>query len=155
MPGTCRIVRQIRLASDPAQAQGMGERMSTPPRAVPSGWTVFAGSLLLLVGFFNIIWGLVALFNRRVISVSGPGLITWDLRVWGWAYLITGLVMAATSYGLFTLQTWARWLAIVFVGLNTIVQVVYFTAYPLWSLLVILLDVVIIYQLSTRWYSEA
>jgi hypothetical protein len=132
----------------------MGERMPTHPRAIPSGWTVFAGSLLLLVGCFNVIWGLVALLNRRVITVSGQGLIVWDLRVWGWAYVITGLLMAATSYGLFTMQTWARWLAVGFVGLNAIVQVVYFTAYPLWSLLVILLDVAIIYQLSARWQPE-
>jgi len=46
--------------------------------ARPSGWRVFAGSVLLLAGGFNVIWGLVALFNPRVIIVSGQGLVIWN-----------------------------------------------------------------------------
>ena len=124
--------------------------------ARPSGWRVFAGSVLLLAGCFNVIWGLVALFNPRVITVSGQGgLVIWDFKVLGWIYIVVGALMAAVSVGLFMLQPWARWLAVVFAGLSAIISVLYFPAYPLFSLLMVLLDVVVIYQLSVRWQSLA
>ena len=124
------------------------------PMARPSGWRVFTGSVLLLAGCFNVIWGLVALFNPRVITVSGQGLVIWDFTVWGWTYIVIGALMAAASVGLFMMQPWARWLAVVFAGLSAVISVVYFPAYPLFSLLMVLLDVVVIYQLSARWQQE-
>jgi len=63
--------------------------------------------------------------------------------------------MAVASVGLFMLQPWARWVALVFAGLSALVSVLYFPAYPLFSLLMVLLDVIIIYQLSARWQPEA
>ena len=121
----------------------------------PSGWRVFTGSVLLLAGCFNVIWGLVALFNPRVIIVSSQGLVIWNFKVWGWIYIVVGALMAAASVGLFMMQPWARWVALVFAGLSAVVSVLYFPAYPLFSLLMVLLDVVIIYQLSARWQPEA
>lgn len=122
--------------------------------ARPSGWRVFAGSVLLLAGCFNVIWGLVALFNPRVITVSGQGLVIWDFTVWGWTYVVIGALMAAASVGLFMMQPWARWLALVFASLSAILAVLYLPAYPLFSLLMVILDVVVIYQLSARWQQE-
>jgi len=123
--------------------------------ARPSGWRVFAGSVLLLAGCFNVIWGLVALFNPRMIIVSSQGLVIWNFKVWGWIYIVIGALMASASVGLFMVQPWARWVGLVFAGLSAVVSVVYFPAYPLFSLLMVLLDVVIIYQLSARWQPEA
>ena len=123
--------------------------------ARPSGWRVFAGSVLLLAGGFNVIWGLVALFNPRMIIVSSQGLVIWNFKVWGWIYIVVGALMAAASVGLFMMQPWARWVALVFAGLSALVSVLYFPAYPLFSLLMVLLDVIIIYQLSARWQPEA
>ena len=123
--------------------------------ARPSGWRVFTGSVLLLAGCFNVIWGLVALFNPRVIIVSGQGLVIWNFKVWGWIYIVVGALMGVASVGLFMMQPWARWVALVFAALSAVVSVLYFPAYPLFSLLMVLLDVVIIYQLSARWQPEA
>jgi len=120
----------------------------------PSGWTIFAGTLLLLAGAFNVIWGLEALLNSRVVTASGAGLVFLSFRVWGWGYAIIGGIMIATAIALFMMQPWARWAAIGFVGLNAIINIVYFPAYPLWSFLMIVLDVVIIYQLATGWTRE-
>ncbi|HKA09014.1 MAG TPA: hypothetical protein VKI99_00925 [Candidatus Dormibacteraeota bacterium] len=123
--------------------------------ARPSGWRVFAGSVLLLAGCFNVIWGLVALFNPRVITISTGELVIWDFKVWGWIYIVVGALMAAASVGLFMLQPWTRWAAVVFAGLSAVISVVYFPAYPLFSLLMVILDVVVIYQLSVRWQDVA
>src|SRR5215470_6975141 len=121
---------------------------------IPSGWAVFAGTILLIVGTFNAIYGLVALFNPSAITVTGQGVIVWDFKTWGWILLAIGIVQIAVSLGLFAVQGWARWVAIVIAGLSAVSQAAFFTTYPLWSLLVILLDIVVIWQLSMHWQPE-
>ena len=62
--------------------------------------------------------------------------------------------MILTAAGLFSGQGWARWTAIVFVMINAITQVAFITVFPLWTLLIVTLDIVIIYQLTARWDAE-
>ena len=133
----------------------MATTTSRPVQAGPTGWTVFAGVLLLLLGTFNVIFGLTALFHDKVFTAVGQNLIVWDLASWGWIHLIVGAVMVLVSLGLFAAQGWARWLAVVFAALNAIAHVAFITVFPLWSLLLILLDVVVIYELTARWEPAA
>lgn len=118
-----------------------------------TGWAFFAGILLFIVGVFNIIWGLTALFNDEALTVGEKGLIVWDFTAWGWIHLILGIVLILTALGLFAARGWARWLAIFFVMVNAFGQIAWMSTYPLWSILIITLDIVIIYQLTVRWES--
>jgi hypothetical protein len=123
-------------------------------RGAWAGWVIFAGSLLLMIGAFNVIEGLVALFNDKRVLVTPERLIAVDLTGWGWTLLIFGLLMIATGAGLFAAQTWARVTAIILVGLHAVVQVAWLGAYPIWSLLMVALDTVVLYALTAGW-SEA
>jgi hypothetical protein len=96
-------------------------------------------------------WGLAAVINNEVITVGGHGVVVWDITAWGWAHLILGTLVAITGLGLLAGQGWARWLGIVFVTLNVLVQFGTFTLFPLWSMMIIALDVVILYYLTARW----
>ena len=118
-----------------------------------TGWAFFAGILLFIVGVFNIIWGLTALFNDDALTVGEKGLIVWDFTAWGWIHLILGIVLILTALGLFAARGWARWFAIFFVMVNAFGQIAWMSTYPLWSILIITLDIVIIYQLTVRWES--
>jgi hypothetical protein len=120
-------------------------------RGEPSGWIVFAATVLFMVGMFDAIWGLGAILNDQVVTVGGRGAIVWDITVWGWIHLLIGLVMIATSVGLFMMKGFARWFGIFFATLSAILQVGVLTAFPIWALIVIALDVVVIYQLTVRW----
>jgi hypothetical protein len=120
-------------------------------RGEPSGWIVFAATMLFMVGMFDAIWGLGAILNDQVVTVGGRGAIVWDITVWGWIHLLVGLVMIATSVGLFMMKGFARWLGIFFAALSAILQVGVLTAFPIWALIVIALDVIVIYQLTARW----
>jgi hypothetical protein len=117
----------------------------------PTGWTVFAGVILFMVGSLDALWGLAAILNDDIVIVGGHGAIIADITTWGWVHLIIGSVMALTGLGLFAGSSSARWFAIVFVTINAISQIVWFPAAPLWAFLMILLDVMIIYQLTVRW----
>jgi hypothetical protein len=124
---------------------------SRTPERQPTGWTVFAGALLLIVGSLDALWGLAAILNDQVVVVGGRGALIADLTTWGWIHLILGSVVALTGVGLFSGSSGARWAAVFFVALNAIAQIVWFPAAPLWAFLIIILDVTIIYQLTARW----
>jgi len=121
----------------------------------PTGWTVFAGMLLVIVGFLDALWGLAAILNDQVVFVgnAGHGVLVADVTTWGWVHLILGSIVALTGMALFTGNSTARWLAVFFVTINAILQIVYFPLAPLWAFLIILLDVTIIYHLTARWDS--
>ena len=116
----------------------------------PTGWTVFAGALLLIVGSLDALWGLAAILNDDVVFVGGQGVLIADVTTWGWIHLILGSIVAATGMGLFAGAEWARMAAIFFAALNAVAQIVWFPEAPLWAFLIIILDVTIIYQLTAR-----
>ena len=129
--------------------------MATPDRTRevrgPTGWVIFAGSMMVIVGFLNFFYGLAAIVNDEVVVVGGHGAIIADLTAWGWVTLILAVVLVLTGFGLFTGAAWARAVGVVIVALNAIEQVWVFPAAPLWAFIVILLDVIIIYNLTARW----
>ncbi len=137
------------------------EASSTPDRSdrarrveerQPTGWTVFAGAVMLIVGSLDALYGLAAILNNEVVLVGGRGgVILADITTWGWIHLILGSLVAATGLGLFAAASSARWAAVFFVSVNAVAQIAWFPAAPLWAFLMILLNVTIIYQLTARW----
>lgn len=120
-----------------------------------SGWAAFAGVIMVIVGSLDALWGLGGILNDNVVVVGGHGAIVADITTWGWVHLLLGLAIALTGVGLLTGNPFARWLGVLFVTINAISQVVWFPAAPLWAFLLIVLDVVIIYQLTARWSAQA
>jgi hypothetical protein len=117
----------------------------------PTRWTVFAGEILFTVGSLDALWGFAGILNDDIVIVGGEGAIIADVTTWGWIHFILGSAMALTGLGLLAGSSGARWLAVVLVTINAIAQIVWFPAAPLWAFLIIILDVVIIYQLTVRW----
>lgn len=131
-------------------------RDSRPPAGgMHSNWIAFAGVMMLVLGFLDIIWGIAAIANDEVVVVGGRGVMILDITTWGWVELILGIVIALTGLGLLAGNAAARWVGIGLLGLNAIVQVIWFSAAPLWALLIIAIDVLIIYQLCVNWTEEA
>jgi hypothetical protein len=127
------------------------EASSRVPARQPSGWAFFAGAVLFIVGSLDALFGLAAILNDEVVVVGGHGAIIADITTWGWVHLILGSIMALAGLGLFAGSSAARWVALFFVMVNAISQIVWFPLAPLWAFLIIILDVTIIYQLTARW----
>jgi len=111
------------------------------------GWIWFAAMMLVLNGFFNALDGLVALFNKDVYAVTKKGLVTFNFTTWGWILLILGILQVVVAIALIQGRTWGRVVAIILVMLNAFAQVAFITAYPLWSLIVIGLDILVLWAL--------
>ena len=120
-----------------------------------SGWAAFAGMVMFIVGSLDALWGLGAVLNDDIVIVGGHGAIIADITTWGWVHMILGAVVALTGIGLLLGREAARWIGVILVAINAIAQIVWFPAAPLWSFLLILLDVTIIYQLTVRWSAQA
>lgn len=76
-----------------------------------SGWIAFAGVMLILVGFLDVIDGLWALDHSD--TRSSALLYADRLGGWGWFYLILGIVLVLAGIGVFYRSQVARWIGII------------------------------------------
>jgi hypothetical protein len=122
-----------------------------------AGWIGFAGIMLLIIGSIAFFQGLIALFEDDYFVVTQSGFLVVDLTAWGWVMLIWGVVLFLAGLGLIAGQAWARWFSIVVVSLNFIAQLGFLgnSQYPLWTLTVIALNVIVLYALTARWTESA
>ena len=119
-----------------------------------STWIAFAGVMMVILGTFDVMWGLAGIFNNEVVVVGGHGVMILDITTWGWIQLILGVAVATVGFGLITGNTAARWVGVGVLGLNMLLQVIWFPAAPLWAFLMIVLDTVIIFQLCMNWSEQ-
>ena len=110
------------------------------------GLVLFAGVLLLVVGFWNLIYGIAAIAQSHVF-VANAHYVFGDLRTWGWITLIISALQILAGIGVMTGNQAARWAGIILVGLNLINQMFFIPAYPFWSLTIIAMDIVALYGL--------
>jgi hypothetical protein len=136
---------------------GVGARIpvqSPGARTEPTGWVgwiVFAAVMMIMIGVLHAIEGLVALFKDTYYLVTDKGLVfSVDYSAWGWVQLIAGIVVAAAGAALFTGRIWARVVGVIVVLLSLLVNFTFTSAYPLWSAIVIALDVLVIYALTVH-----
>ena len=120
-----------------------------------SGWIVFAAFVLIIVGGLDILQGIVAIFRDEYVVATAKGVALLDVTAWGWTTLIWGALLIITGLGLLGAAGWARWLAIIGVSINAIGQIAFMAnypqAYPLWNVLIVALNVLVLYALTARW----
>ena len=117
-----------------------------------SGWKMFAGIMLMIVGFMNIFDGLVAITQSNYISRNTGGLLplTNNVKNWGWVELIVGVIIVLAAFGVLSGATWARVVGILVASLNLMFQFAYLGHYPFWSFTLIVIDILVIYGLAAH-----
>ncbi len=115
-----------------------------------SGWVFFAAILTAVAGIFNVIYGLVVLFNSQWIAVTEDEVLLFDLTAWGWFLLSFGVVLLLTAAGMAGGQSWARVLGVIWGGMVIVGQLTYLNIYPVWSLVIITLSILVIYALTVH-----
>jgi hypothetical protein len=113
-----------------------------------AGWVVFAGVMLIMLGAFQIIEGLVALFDDGFYAVRPNGLVVnVDYNTWGGVHTVIGVVGVLAGMGLIAGNMAARIVGVVIACLSAVVNLAFLSAYPVWSTIMIAVDVIVIYAI--------
>ena len=110
------------------------------------GLIIFAAVVLLVLGFFNMIYGIAAIANSHVFTANAHYVIG-DLRAWGWITLILSVLQLVAAAGILAGNQLARWFAVAVVALNAIDMMFFIPAFPFWALTIIAVDIVALYGL--------
>ena len=144
-------MREQARTTSAAQAPQRAARAPAPGPSAWEGWVLFGAMLMVLLGAFQAITGLVALFDDGYYLVSANRLVVHaDYTAWGWVHVVVGLVALVAGFGLFSGALWARVLGIGVAGISAIVNFAFIAAFPFWALTMIVLDVLIIYAIATH-----
>jgi hypothetical protein len=113
-----------------------------------AGWVVFAGVMMVLLGCFQAIEGLVAVFDDGFYHVTQGGLVLdVDYTAWGWTHLLLGALIIICGVGVLNGNAAARAVGVLLAGLSALANLAFIAAYPIWSVLIIAIDVLVIYAL--------
>jgi hypothetical protein len=104
--------------------------------------------MFVLIGVFEVIAGLVAIFDDDFYVLTQNYTFDLDTTAWGWIHLILGILLILVGYFLFAGATWAGVAAIVLAVLAAVENFFFIPYYPFWSILVIALCVWVIWALT-------
>jgi hypothetical protein len=106
--------------------------------------------LMLLAGMFQILVGLMAIFDNEIYVQTRNYLFKFDVTTWGWIHLVVGIAVGLAGLGLLRGRTWARVAGIILAVLSAITNFLFIPHYPVWSLVIIAVDVFIIWALAVH-----
>jgi hypothetical protein len=114
------------------------------------GFILFAAIMMIMTGFFQVLAGLVAIFENEFYAATRNYIFQLDATTWGWIHLLVGLLVAFAGWSLMSGRTWARVVAITLAVLSAIANFLFIPYYPFWSLLIITLDVFVIWAIAAH-----
>jgi hypothetical protein len=117
-----------------------------------SGWAIggvtFAATIMVLVGIFEAIAGLAAIFDDGFYVVNNNYAFDLDPTAYGWLHLIVGILVAWAGFSLFSRKAWAGIVAIVLAVVSAVTNFFFIPYYPFWSILMIALAVWVIWAVT-------
>lgn len=114
------------------------------------GIIVFASIMMMLVGVFHVIQGIVALANDTFYVVGQEYVFQFDVTTWGWVHLLLGIVVGLAGLFLLQGQVWARAVAVGIASLSILANFAWMPYYPVWSLTVIAFAVFVIWAVTVH-----
>lgn len=114
------------------------------------GVELFASVMMIITGLFHLSVGLAAIMRSSFYVVTDSYIFSYNLTAWGWVHLVIGLLVGLTGIALAMGQSWARIVGIILVGISALGNFLFIPYQPMWSLLIIAIDVAVIYALATR-----
>ena len=133
-----------------AAPRAAGNSTNPPPNSTAVGLTVFAGVMMIMLGVFQALQGIVALFNDTFYVVGQKWTFSFDITAWGWIHLIVGALVVVAGFFVFQGAVWARAVGIGVAVISAVLNFMWLPYYPLWSLLIIALDVFVIWALAAH-----
>ncbi len=114
------------------------------------GWTAFAATLMIIMGFFHSIAGLVAILEDDLIVLTPNYIFQFDVSTWGWIHLIAGILVLLAGFYLFTGAVWARVIGVIIVALSMVANFAWLPYQTAWSAIMITIGGFVIWALTAH-----
>jgi hypothetical protein len=124
--------------------------MDGRPSGWAIGWTAFAGFMMVIMGFWWIITGFVAIIDDTFYVVTEEWIFQFDTTTWGWIHLILGIVILISGFGLFTANVWARTVGVILSAIAMLVAFAWLPYYPIWAIIFIAVSIAVIWALTVH-----
>lgn len=124
--------------------------MNSQPSGWAVGWTAFAGVMMVLLGFWWMIAGLVAVVDDDFYVVTQDYIFQFSVSTWGWIHLIVGGVVLVSGFGLFSGNVLARTVGVIIAALAGLIAFAWLPWYPVWAIIFIAVSVAVIWSLTAH-----
>ena len=114
------------------------------------GWSAFAAVMMLMMGVWWMISGLVAIVNKEFYVVSQEWILKLDVTIWGWIHLMIGLIILLAGIGVLSGAIWARAVGTAIAFISALTAFAWLPYYPFWGFLYIAVSIVVIWALTTH-----
>jgi hypothetical protein len=133
----------------PRQTRGYGDTRAAEPRPAGAvlGFTIMASVLMMVSGLWNFLEGLAAIIRGSFFVVLPNYVYNVSVTGWGWIHLIVGAALFVAGAFLFTDKLWARVVGVALACISAVFNFLYIPYQPVWSVIVIALDIVIVWAL--------
>ena len=120
------------------------------PSRAAIGWTVFASIVMITIGFFHMIVGLVAILDDEFYLVRPEYVFRFDTTTWGWIHILIGLVILASGFALFSGAVLARTVGVIMAMISAVAGFAWLPWYPVWGVVIIAIAVSVIWALTVH-----
>jgi hypothetical protein len=110
-----------------------------------TGWVVFAGIMMIIAGALWAIQGFIAVVKGDLVIFGTEGALFLNVTGWGWVHMILGLLLLLCGFLVLRGNLFGRTMAVILAILSIIVNFIWLPVYPVWAIVVIVLDVFILY----------
>ena len=124
--------------------------MAQQRSSAAAGWTMFAGIMMMLIGFFHGLAGLSGIIQDDFYAVLPNYVLKFDVTTWGWIHLIGGIIIVFAGFGVFSGAVWARTVGVILAAVSALVSFAWIPLYPIWSIVLIAIDVTVIWALTVH-----
>jgi hypothetical protein len=129
-------------------------RTTTVPERTTSGWAIgwifFAATMMILIGIFHVIAGLVAIFDDTFYVATRNYVFQFDATQWGWIHLVVGILVAVSGGYLLTGSVVARTVGVIMALISAVAGFAWLPYYPVWGVVMVAIAVSVIWALTAH-----
>jgi len=113
-----------------------------------AGWIAFAGFMMILLGSFHAVAGLVGIVNDQFYVKGSKYIFQFDRTTWGWIQLLVGIIVVLAGFGVFSGAVWARTVGVILAVVSAIAAFAWLPWYPVWAIAIIVVAIAVVWALT-------
>ncbi|MCX5076975.1 hypothetical protein ACFWHQ_26485 [Streptomyces sp. NPDC060334] len=142
------------MASDPVGHRA-GHVHTSPTHAPASGTTLLAAALMIVGGVMAVLEGIATVVNDDLFVVTRHYVYEFSRTGWGWVHIILGVALVIAGCAVIGGALWARYFGVAIASLGVVANFLWLPYYPLWALVLIAVNLLVIWALCTGMHREA